>query len=199
MPRVAFDNLKPKKKKQIFRASKSAFTLNAYEDVSISQIIKDAGISRGSFYLYFENKLDLYLYVLSYNRNELSKTFINGINEHKSLFDIFTDLFDELIDYLSQEDPLFIERTILNLNPQIILYFVSGFKNTNGTDIDYTLIGDYDKLKINDEKDLKIILEMLTSLIIMEYSFVLLKRYLIEESKANLIKKFTFIQNSIYK
>lgn len=199
MPRVAFDNLKPKKKKQIFKASKSAFTLNAYEDVSISQIIKDAGISRGSFYLYFENKLDLYLYVLSYNRNKLSKIFINGINEHKSLFDIFISLFDELIDYLSQEDPLFIERTILNLNPQIILYFVSGFKNTNGTDIDYTLIGDYDKLKINDEKDLKIILEMLTSLIIMEYSFVLLKRYSIEESKANLIKKFTFIQNSIYK
>lgn len=199
MPREAFNNLKPKKKKQIFQAAKSAFTLNAYEDVSISHIIKDVGISRGSFYLYFENKLDLYLYVLSYNRNKLSKTFINDINEHKSLFDIFTDLFDELIDYLSQEDPLFLERTILNLNPQIVLYFVSGFKNTNGTDIDYTLIGDYDKLKINDEKDLKIILEMLTSLIIMEYSFVLLKRYSIEESKANLTKKFTFIQNSIYK
>lgn len=199
MPREAFNNLKPKKKKQIFQAAKSAFTLNAYEDVSISHIIKDVGISRGSFYLYFENKLDLYLYVLSYNRNKLSKTFINDVNEHKSLFDIFTDLFDELIDYLSQEDPLFLERTILNLNPQIVLYFVSGFKNTNGTDIDYTLIGDYDKLKINDEKDLKIILEMLTSLIIMEYSFVLLKRYSIEESKANLTKKFTFIQNSIYK
>lgn len=199
MPREAFNNLKPKKKKQIFQAAKSAFTLNAYEDVSISHIIKDVGISRGSFYLYFENKLDLYLYVLSYNRNKLSKTFINDVNEHKSLFDIFTDLFDELIDYLSQEDPLFLERTILNLNPQIVLYFVSGFKNTNGTDIDYTLIGDYDKLKINDEKDLKIILEMLTSLIIMEYSFVLLKRYSIEESKTNLTKKFTFIQNSIYK
>lgn len=199
MPRDAFNKLKPKKKKQIFQAAKLAFTINSYEDVSISQIIKEVGISRGSFYLYFENKLDLYFYVLSYNRDELSQIFINDINKRKSVFEIFTDLFEELIKYLSQEDPQFIERTILNLNPKIILYFTSGFKNTNGTEIDYSLIGDYDKLRINDKKDYIAILEMMTSLIIMEYSFVLLNRYTVDTARSNLLKKFDFIKKSVYK
>ena len=57
MPREAFNNLNPRKKKKIFLAAKKAFTEKPYEEVSITQVITNAGISRGSFYLYFENKI----------------------------------------------------------------------------------------------------------------------------------------------
>jgi TetR/AcrR family transcriptional regulator len=36
-----------------------------FSDASINQIIKAAGISRGSFYQYFVDKEDLYLYMLT--------------------------------------------------------------------------------------------------------------------------------------
>lgn len=199
MPREAFNNLKPKKKKKIFLAAKQEFTNNLYEDVSICQIIKEAGISRGSFYLYFENKLDLYCYVLSYNRKQLVDRFIKDVLLGKGIFDIYIDLFDELVEYLKKENPLFIEKTILNLNPQIILYFINGLKENNGDKLDFTVISDYDRLKIDNKQDLRTILETLTSLTIVEYSFILLNRYSVEEARNNLLKKFDLLKNSIYK
>lgn len=199
MPREAFNNLKLKKKKQIFLAAKAEFTKNSYEDVSICQVIKEAKISRASFYLYFENKLDLYCYVLSYNRKKLVETFVQDISLKKGIFEIYLGLFDELVDYLKQEDPMFIEKTILNLNPQIILYFISGITENTEDKIDFSIIGDYDKLNISTKQDFRAILEMLTALTITEYSFILLKRYSVVDARRNLLKKFEFIKDSIYK
>lgn len=199
MPKEAFKNLKPKKKKQIFLAAKTEFTKNLYEDVSICQVIKEAKISRGSFYLYFENKLDLYCYVLSYNRKKLIERFVEDILLKKGIFEIYLGLFDELVDYLKQEDPMFIEKTILNLNPQIILYFISGLKENTEGKLDFSIISDYDKLNISNKQDFTAILEMLTTLTITEYSFILLNRYSVADARRNLLKKFEFIKNSIYK
>ena len=199
MPREAFNNLKLKKKKQIFLAAKAEFTKNSYEDVSICQVIKEAKISRASFYLYFENKLDLYCYVLSYNRKKLVERFVSDISLKKGIFEIYLGLFDELVDYLKQEDPMFIEKTILNLNPQIILYFISEITENTEDKIDFSIIGDYDKLNISTKQDFRAILEMLTALTITKYSFILLKRYSVVDARRNLLKKFEFIKDSIYK
>lgn len=199
MPREAFNNLKPKKQKKIFLVAKTMFTDNAYEDVSISQIISKAGISRGSFYLYFENKLDLYLYILSNNRKSLAENFVKDILIGKTIFETFTDLFEELISYIQKEDPKFIERTIMNLNPQLILYFINGLKETTSGDFDFSLFSDYEKLKPENQKEILTIIEVLTTLTITEYCFVLLNRHTIEESRTNLARKFSFIKNSVYK
>lgn len=40
------------------------FSEHGYQESSISSIIKKAKIPRGSFYQYFEDKLDLYKYVV---------------------------------------------------------------------------------------------------------------------------------------
>lgn len=45
-------------------ASFEEFSKHGYEKASIAQIIKRAGIPRGSFYQYFEDKLDLYSHIL---------------------------------------------------------------------------------------------------------------------------------------
>ena len=40
---------------------------------------------------------------------------------------------------------------------------------------------------------------MLTALTITEYSFILLKRYSVVDARRNLLKKFEFVKDSIYK
>ena len=65
MPRESFNNLSQEKKNRIFSAAKIEFIRHPYEEVSINRVIKNAKISRGSFYLYFENKEDLYYFVLN--------------------------------------------------------------------------------------------------------------------------------------
>ena len=64
MPTQRFLNLKEEKKQVILEAAAHEFSRVPYTSASINQIIKEAGISRGSFYTYFEDKDDLMRYML---------------------------------------------------------------------------------------------------------------------------------------
>ena len=46
------------------RAAVDEFAQHDYETASISKIVAEVGIAKGSFYQYFEDKLDLYQYLL---------------------------------------------------------------------------------------------------------------------------------------
>ncbi|MCF7925572.1 MAG: TetR/AcrR family transcriptional regulator [Candidatus Izimaplasma sp.] len=63
MPNQTFFNLKESKKKRILDAAINEFSKRDYESANISDIILEANIPRGSFYQYFDNKLDLYKYL----------------------------------------------------------------------------------------------------------------------------------------
>lgn len=63
MPTERFDRLPPDKKKAILQAAVVEFSRVPFEKVSINKIIKNADISRGSFYTYFEDKRDLLQFV----------------------------------------------------------------------------------------------------------------------------------------
>ncbi|MBS3990982.1 MAG: TetR/AcrR family transcriptional regulator [Erysipelothrix sp.] len=60
MPKETFINLPIEKQKLIFDACIKEFSTYPFSQASINQIIKNANISRGSFYQYFEDKWDAY-------------------------------------------------------------------------------------------------------------------------------------------
>ena len=64
MPKKAFFNLPLSKKQRIIDTSYDVFIEKKYEKVAILDITTRADIPVGSFYQYFENKDDLYLYLL---------------------------------------------------------------------------------------------------------------------------------------
>jgi len=64
MPTRRYENLEPERKTAIVDAAQEEFTRSGYEGASLNQIIADAGISKGSFYYYFEDKADLYVTAL---------------------------------------------------------------------------------------------------------------------------------------
>lgn len=55
------------RKDQLVEAALDEFTTNSYDEASLNSIIKDAGISKGTFYYHFENKEALYLYLLQHS------------------------------------------------------------------------------------------------------------------------------------
>ena len=74
MPTERFYNLPAEKKKLICNAAIEEFTRVPFEKASINKIIKTAGISRGSFYTYFEDKRD----VLGYILEDAADDFVNS-------------------------------------------------------------------------------------------------------------------------
>ncbi len=67
MPSERFLKLSEEKQRRILKAAVDEFARVPFENVSINQIIREADISRGSFYTYFEDKRDLLAYIFTNN------------------------------------------------------------------------------------------------------------------------------------
>jgi AcrR family transcriptional regulator len=64
MPKPTFLNL-PEEKRQVFiKIALNEFADHDYHSASVSKIVEKAGIAKGSLYQYFEDKQDLFLYLL---------------------------------------------------------------------------------------------------------------------------------------
>jgi AcrR family transcriptional regulator len=63
-PRQTFFNLPQEKRDHITRAAISHFVRHGYKHASITAIVAEAGIAKGSFYQYFFDKDDLYGYLI---------------------------------------------------------------------------------------------------------------------------------------
>lgn len=70
MPKETFYRLPDEKRERIMAAAEREFLENSFEAASINRIIKETAIPRGSFYQYFEDKKDIFLYIVSTHKNE---------------------------------------------------------------------------------------------------------------------------------
>ena len=70
MPKETFYRLPDEKRETILADAEGEFLENSFEAASINRIIKEAAIPRGSFYQYFEDKKDIFLYIVSTHKNE---------------------------------------------------------------------------------------------------------------------------------
>ena len=64
VPSSTFLNLPAEKQEKLLEAATREFSKRPFHEASINQIIKDAGIPRGSFYMYFQDKEELFRYLL---------------------------------------------------------------------------------------------------------------------------------------
>ena len=70
MPNQTFFNLPDKKRQTITDLAIAEFANNDYQNASITKIVKQAKIAKGSFYQYFEDKKELYLYLVDLANKE---------------------------------------------------------------------------------------------------------------------------------
>lgn len=61
-----FLDLEQAKREQIIRAAMKEFATQGYDRASTNNIVKEAGISKGSLFHYFGNKKNLYLFIYEY-------------------------------------------------------------------------------------------------------------------------------------
>ena len=96
MPKETFIKLKPLKKKKLMDAMTKELSIHTFEHLSIANIVRDARIPRGSFYQYFEDKEDLYLYYFNYIA-EIKNKYFKDIytNETMTFFDRIESLFKQ--------------------------------------------------------------------------------------------------------
>lgn len=103
MPKETFYHLSEKKKQRIMDAAKKEFSRVPLAEASIAQIIKDAGIPRGSFYQYFEDKEDLYFYYFQSMRRNFQQELNLAIEQAEGrLFEGFELYFSKMVKEVLQ-------------------------------------------------------------------------------------------------
>ena len=108
---------KKKKKEALFNTAYHLFTTKGIHATAISDIVKEAGVAKGTFYLYFKDKYDIKNKLIAHKTKELfddarealEKAGIQGL-ENQLIF-----IIDYIIDLLSQDQPLlnFISKNLV--------------------------------------------------------------------------------------
>ncbi|NJC98284.1 MAG: hypothetical protein C3F07_21830 [Anaerolineales bacterium] len=75
MPKQTFLNLPEEKRQTIINAAVDEFAEYGLENASTNRIVANSGISKGSFYQYFEDKQDVFMYLLSVLEQEKMEYF----------------------------------------------------------------------------------------------------------------------------
>ncbi|MFJ8065409.1 TetR/AcrR family transcriptional regulator [Psychrobacillus sp. NPDC096426] len=108
------------KQKRIIDAALKEFKEKGFELASTNQIVKQAGIGKGMLFYYFNNKQDLYLYLMEYCLKVVEEEYFSAIDENEpDLFERMKQIVVVKMEFLSKyPDAINFIGTIL-LNNQI--------------------------------------------------------------------------------
>lgn len=137
---MSLENLEESKRAKIIQALIDEYAAKGYENASTNVIVKHAGISKGSLFNYFGNKLQQYIYVIEYSMNLLlvklgeymteanlpddyfgkllfksSMKVRMGLeypNEYKLIFDAYFDKTPEVKEYMATQYAMFADQSL---------------------------------------------------------------------------------------
>jgi AcrR family transcriptional regulator len=92
MPTDTFFNLPAEKRHRIVEAALDEFAEFPYDTASISRLVARAGIAKGSFYQYFESKVDLFEWLVFHELSRRKIEFIQGRMVQTEATDFFSML-----------------------------------------------------------------------------------------------------------
>jgi len=119
MPTKTFLNLSKDKRLRILKAAKKEFSRVHLEKAIIANIVKEADIPRGSFYQYFENVEDLFIFLLQYmygiDKRKFAKYLLQTNNDvYEALKMKFSNTIDKLAISENRQFRINIMTTIFN-------------------------------------------------------------------------------------
>ena len=192
MPKSTFYNLNEEKREKIEKALKKEFSRNTFEKASISNIIEEANIPRGSFYQYFEDKDDALKYIIGNFLNDEKKQIKKLLIEHDGdIFYTTLDLYSYFIDRSYNETEVKLFQNIINKlrNENVNIYKDikrRKEKKKKNMDKDNCCINT-SQLNIQNEDDIEYMLRILTCILRAEIIDVMHKKVSKEERKRSII------------
>ena len=203
MIKKTFYNLPYEKRKRITDAVIKEFMERPNEKVSINRIIKTAEISRGSFYQYFDDKVDLIEIItktmFEESSNKAKEILKLSCGDH---FVMYIKMFDYFGDYSSQKQTMKIMRNIVDsfkANDDLVSEYLKNRFNIALSNNEIYLMVDRQNLKFQDNESVKCLIEILTQVLKNAIFDVFVAGSNREEVRERLIKKIDIIKQGAVK
>lgn len=98
---------KEAKREEILSTARKIFSEKGFENTSMEEIAKKVKIAKGTIYLYFDSKYDLFAAIINYAREnmlhktqQLQETSLSNLQKIRELINIYLDFTSEYPEYL---------------------------------------------------------------------------------------------------
>ncbi len=203
MPKQTFFNLPEEKRKTLIEAAEKEFSTVPLMKASISNIIKIAGIPRGSFYQYFEDIEDLYFYLLNETTKVSKENFILLLKKHDGdIIDAITEMYYQFLVQLPDEDEhAFLKNALLNLThkTEYSLIDVFGAADNNEHFKEITKLMNKQRLNIQEDKELYYILQIITAVVFRNFVEKFSKELSDDEAIHHFTMEMNLLKRGLYK
>jgi AcrR family transcriptional regulator len=203
MPTRTFFNLPMEKQNKIISVSKAEFSQYSFYDASINRIINEADISRGSFYLYFKNKEDLFIYIAEEYKSELIDFIEQNLKNSKcDIFEVLLLIFDYITSKgTDKEHKDFLVMMFSNMNVKLINHLIN-FMGDNKFEKHIATFNNFinlQNLNVKNEKEFMYAIDILRSIMLDQLITFFSYNCEIEKAKEDLVSKFNLIRHGIEK
>lgn len=200
MPKQTFFNLKEDKKEKIEKALIKEFSRNSFEKASISNIILEANIPRGSFYQYFEDKEDAIYYIIDkYLEKEKNKIYQYLLRNKGDIFETAVNIYEDMAKITERDEN---ERLLKNILQEVKKNNINIFgecKEMLRSKRTIEKMINKEKLKVENDDDLQYFLRILNAIVRAISMEVVLKKITFEEGKQRLIREIEILKKGMKK
>ncbi|MFD6508518.1 TetR/AcrR family transcriptional regulator [Bacillus sp. NPDC060175] len=203
MPKQTFFNLEREKKEVLIQAAMKEFSRVPLFEASISNIIKDARIPRGSFYQYFEDKEDVFFFLLNDHSKKDNEKFISILKENEGdLFDSYIELYQYILKkFQNLENRNFFRNAFLNMNYKVENTFT---RNMNEDDhknrlSEIMILINKEKLNIAEEREIFHVIKIITAVTFHNLIQNFAKEIPFDESVKNYTLELSLLKKGLYK
>ncbi len=104
-----FWELKKEKQDRMINASLKVFSQYGYKHASTDEIVKDAGISKGLLFHYFESKIGLYSFLYDYATRLVTLDLTRNVEkDDNGYYDVYKQIVTSMADSMSQYPYIFL-------------------------------------------------------------------------------------------
>ena len=203
MPKQTFFNLTKVKQGVLINAAKKEFSRVPLHEASISNIIKDAGIPRGSFYQYFEDLEDLFYFLLHEHSQRNYERIIAIIKMNNGdLFETIVDWFKGiLIMFEEPENRQYFKNAFLNMNYKIEKTFTQNMYGERRKSKFFEIIHliNSDNLNISSEEELYHIFKILMAVSFQNLAHAFAKELQINDVMETFSLEIELLKKGFYK
>lgn len=199
VPKETYFHLKEEKREKIEKALEKEFARVPFEKASISNIIEEAQIPRGSFYQYFEDKEDAIRYVVQKYIMIEHKMIYEALEKTKgNIFQMAVLAFEGIVKNATQKQKVNLYKNIMKeIKRNNINIFDESRENIKSDEIKNRI--DVSQLNIQNEKDLKYMMKILISIIRTTGIEVIDNKISVEQGKIDLIEQLEILKRGMCK
>ncbi|OLP57413.1 TetR family transcriptional regulator [Rhizobium rhizosphaerae] len=109
----------PAKREQILAGAKTVFMRLGFDAASMNDITREAGVSKGTIYVYFDNKEDLFCRLIEEERTRFVRNVKDTLNDSAPIADMLTGFGIRFATHVCSESTICAMRSVLSVQARM--------------------------------------------------------------------------------